>query len=103
MPRPAQWFPRFDPITADFVYIYWLGDREGISEQTKTWDRVFVDRRCELREWAIVVCKVNKRGIPVFACANNHYAGYAPATIGLFGELWARRTKSCVPMLDEEK
>ena len=23
--RPAQWFEKFDPITADFTYVHWLG------------------------------------------------------------------------------
>jgi hypothetical protein len=23
----AEWFERFDPITADFTYVRWLGDR----------------------------------------------------------------------------
>ena len=32
MPRPAELFERFDPITADFTYIRWLGDRKGIEK-----------------------------------------------------------------------
>ncbi len=28
MPRPAQWFEKFDPITATFAYARWLGDRK---------------------------------------------------------------------------
>jgi hypothetical protein len=31
MPRPAQWFEKFDPITADFTYVRWLGDRKGYA------------------------------------------------------------------------
>src|SRR5580693_719630 len=31
MPRPEQWFGRIDPITADFAYVRWLGDRKGIE------------------------------------------------------------------------
>ena len=44
MPRPAQWFEKFDPITANFAYIRLLGDRKGIEEKTKVWDKVIVDR-----------------------------------------------------------
>jgi len=44
MPRPSQLFESFDPITADFTYIRWLGDRKGIEERTKMWDKVIVDR-----------------------------------------------------------
>ncbi len=94
MPRPAGWFARFDPVTADYSYIRWLGDRKGIEEQTRSWDKVIVDRRRELHEWANVVYKINGRGIPVFAYANNHYAGHSPATIELFRELWKQTTKS---------
>ena len=94
MPRPAEWFARFDPITAGFAYIRWLGDRKGIEEQTKTWDKTIVDRSGDLREWVDVVYKINGRGIPVFAYANNHYAGHAPATVELFRELWKGRAKS---------
>jgi hypothetical protein len=25
------WFEQFDPLTADFTYIGWLGDRKGIK------------------------------------------------------------------------
>jgi len=29
-----------------------------------------------------------KRGICIYACANNHYADHAPATIAQFLKLW---------------
>lgn len=87
MPRPAQLFEKFDPITADFTYIRWLGDRKGIEERTKTWDVVIVDRRAELSEWAEIVRKVHKRRIQIFAYANNHYAGHAPATVEMFRKM----------------
>jgi uncharacterized protein YecE (DUF72 family) len=88
MPRPAQWFEKFDPITADFAYVRWLGDRKGIEEQTKIWNKVIVDRRAELSEWAEILGKVRKRKIQIFAYANNHYAGYAPATVEMFRGLF---------------
>jgi len=84
MPRPSQLFESFDPITADFTYIRWLGDRRGIEERTKMWDKVIVDRTPELTEWAEIVRKVHKRRIQIFAYANNHYAGHAPATVEQF-------------------
>jgi uncharacterized protein YecE (DUF72 family) len=93
MPRPAQWFEKFDPITANFTYIRWLGDRKGIEEQTKTWDKVIVDRRAELSEWAEVLGKVHKRKIQIFAYANNHYAGHGPATVEMFQNVWRRQVK----------
>jgi uncharacterized protein YecE (DUF72 family) len=87
MPRPAQLFEQFDPITVDFTYIRWLGDRKGIEERTKTWDVVIVDRTRELAEWVEIVRKVHKRRIQIFAYANNHYAGHAPATVEQFQQM----------------
>jgi uncharacterized protein YecE (DUF72 family) len=88
MPRPAEWFTKFDPITADFTYIRWLGDRKGIEEKTKTWDKVIVNRSREPAEWVEIVRKIHKRKVQIFAYANNHYAGHAPATIEEFQKLW---------------
>jgi uncharacterized protein YecE (DUF72 family) len=88
MPRPAEVFEKFDPVTADFVYIRWLGDRKGIEKQTKTWDKIIVDRSAELRDWVEVCRKIAGRGVPIFAFANNHYAGNGPATAREFEALW---------------
>lgn len=87
MPRPSQYFEKLDPITSDFTYVRWLGDRKGIEEQTKVWDKLIVDRRRELSEWAEILGKVHKRKIQIFAYANNHYAGYGPGTLEMFREL----------------
>jgi uncharacterized protein YecE (DUF72 family) len=88
MPRPTQWFEKFDPITADFTYVRWLGDRKGIEEQTKIWNKVIVDRQRELSEWVEVLQKVAKLRIPIYTYANNHYAGFGPATVEIFRKLW---------------
>jgi len=88
MPRPAQWFEKFDPITADFTYVRWLGDRKGIEERTKVWDRTILDRGTELSEWVGILGKVAKRKIQIYAYANNHYAGHGPATVEAFRKLW---------------
>jgi uncharacterized protein YecE (DUF72 family) len=88
MPRPAEVFEKLDPVTADFAYIRWLGDRKGIEKRTKTWDRTIVDRSAELGEWVGVCNKIGGRGVPIFAYANNHYAGNGPATVRKFEALW---------------
>jgi uncharacterized protein YecE (DUF72 family) len=90
MPRPSELFEKFDPITADFTYVRWLGDRKGIEERTKTWDKTIVNRSEELTEWVEILRKVHKRKIQIFAYANNHYAGHAPATVRMFQEAWGR-------------
>jgi uncharacterized protein YecE (DUF72 family) len=86
MPNPVEL--KFDPITADWTYIRWLGDRKSIEEQTTTWNKVVVDRTTELTSWVDFCYQMRKRGVIVFAYANNHYAGHAPATIKQFQELW---------------
>jgi uncharacterized protein YecE (DUF72 family) len=88
MPRPNEAFQLGDPITADFTYVRWLGDRKGIEQRTLVWDRTIVDRTAELREWARILKQLQKRSIRIFAFANNHYAGFAPETVRLFNELW---------------
>jgi uncharacterized protein YecE (DUF72 family) len=91
MPTPAEWFKKIDPITADFTYVRFLGDRKGIETRTKIWNRVIVDRRAELSEWVGVLENVYKRKVPIYAYANNHYAGYSPATVEMFRDLWRRQ------------
>ena len=44
MPRIEELARKLDPLTADFAYIRWLGDRKGIEEATKHWDRLVVGR-----------------------------------------------------------
>jgi uncharacterized protein YecE (DUF72 family) len=91
MVRPAQWFEKFDPITTDFTYVRFLGDRKDIEAQTKVWDKIIVDRSGELSEWADILGKVYKRNVPIYVFANNHYAGYSPATVEMFRNLWRKQ------------
>jgi uncharacterized protein YecE (DUF72 family) len=65
---------KFDPITADWTYIRWLGDRKSIEEQTMAWDKTVVDRTQELTSWVDFCYQMLKRGVLVYAYANNHYA-----------------------------
>jgi uncharacterized protein YecE (DUF72 family) len=88
MPRPWEMKEKFDPITADFAYVRWLGDRKGIEGQTKTWDKTILDRRKDLVNWVELFREFVARNLRIFAYANNHYAGHAPGTVKLFWELW---------------
>jgi uncharacterized protein YecE (DUF72 family) len=90
MPKPEELLAKGDPITADFTYVRWLGDRKGIEERTKVWDQTIVDRTQELQGWARVCRAFLRRSLHVFLFANNHYAGYAPDTVRLFEELLER-------------
>jgi uncharacterized protein YecE (DUF72 family) len=89
MPRAAEYFAKADPVTADFAYLRWLGDRYGIEKKTKTWDKLIVDRSRETKAWVPVVRQLLGRRLTVFGFFNNHYAGHAPASIDLFERIWS--------------
>ena len=89
MPNPADL--TFDPITAEWTYIRWLGDRRAIEAQTQTWDKTIINRSAELTRWVDFCYQILKRGVVTYAYANNHYAGHAPATLREFRSLWQRR------------
>lgn len=82
-----------DLVTADFAYVRWLGNRKGIEEQTTTWDKTVIDRENDLKSWVVVLRRLvlDKRIRKIFAFANNHYAGHAPATVKLFMDLWDQK------------
>jgi uncharacterized protein YecE (DUF72 family) len=87
---PMPWDYGFDPLTADFTYIRWLGDRKEIETLTKSWDKTIVDRARQLKTWVDYLQPIKKRGITVFAYANNHYAGHGPATVAQFLKMWEK-------------
>ena len=93
MPRPWELKGALDLITADFIYVRWLGNRKGIEEQTTTWDKTVIDRQADLKTWVTVLRRLveDKRIRKIFAFANNHYAGHAPATVKQFWELWSTK------------
>jgi uncharacterized protein YecE (DUF72 family) len=88
MPRVDQVIEEMDPLTADFCYVRWLGDRKRIEERTKRWDRTIVDRSREMRTWVPAIRALLERRATVFGYFNNHYAGHAPASIELFEKTW---------------
>ena len=87
MPTAEELFEKFDPSTADFAYIRLLGGRKGIEALTTTWNKTIIGRTAELQSWVTVCEKIQKRGIPQYVCANNHYAGFSAATVELFRSL----------------
>jgi len=56
-----------------------------------TWDKVVVDRTEELSSWVDFCYQIRKRGVTVYAYANNHYQGHGPATIRQFIGLWREK------------
>ena len=71
-------------VTTDFIYLRFIGDR---SIDEKDFGIIQKDRIKEMEYWASVVKKAQKdskslrRGI---VAANNHYAGFGPATANSF-------------------
>lgn len=74
------WMPRNTPVTADFVYIRWLGDRKQIAEDF-SYVRSEFHRTDDLDWWARQIERLTERGITVYGYANNHYQGHSPQTI----------------------
>jgi uncharacterized protein YecE (DUF72 family) len=89
MPRPAE-YAKTDPITTDFTYIRWLGDRTEIEERTTTWDKTVVDRTRDLQEWAELCHIFLRRRVRIYGYANNHYGGFAPGTVRIFEKLMGK-------------
>jgi uncharacterized protein YecE (DUF72 family) len=85
-----QLMSKRDPVTADFTYIRWLGDRKGIEEKTQHWDRIIQNREREMEAWVPAIDKLLERRLRIYAFFNNHYAGFAPGSVALFCETWAR-------------
>jgi uncharacterized protein YecE (DUF72 family) len=86
MPRPWEVKDGLDLVTADFVYVRWLGDRKGIEALTTTWDKTVIDRTDDLKNWATLFRQFLSRNLKVYAYANNHYSGYGPGTVKVFWE-----------------
>lgn len=78
-------------LTADFVYVRWLGDRKRIEERTNTWDKTVVDRCEDLTRWVELFRQFMSRNLKVYAYANNHYS-CADVGIGK-NDYWRRRRR----------
>lgn len=75
-------------LTAEFVYVRWLGDRVAIEKMTREWSRILINREERLRSWARALRAAVPRGRRIFGYFNNHYAGYAIGSIDLFDRIW---------------
>ena len=91
MPSEERVFSTIDPITADFVYIRLLGDRKAIEAKTTVWNQVVEDRTASMSSWADVCQMVQRRGIPQYVYFNNHYEGFAVASVQRFRRLCAEK------------
>jgi uncharacterized protein YecE (DUF72 family) len=97
MPAPHELERRFDPITTDWTYIRWLGDRKWIEGVTVKFDKPVVDRTPQLMRWIDFCFKLRHRGTTIYAYANNHYSGFSPHTIDQFRHLWKQKGHPPLP------
>jgi uncharacterized protein YecE (DUF72 family) len=71
-------------LTSDFIYLRFIGDR---SIDEKDFDRVQKDRLKELTKWSEDVKKLKDNAEYAIVAANNHYAGFGPATANSFRKM----------------
>lgn len=100
MPSLEETLKQINPVTADFLYVRFLGNRKKmdayveerirLGEQERHWDRLVWDRAAETQRWAQQVRKLAEAAPEreAYVFFNNHYAGYAPGSLGIFAQAW---------------
>ncbi len=60
---------KVNPVTADFVFVRFLGDRKKIEEMNEddTWDKIIWDRTEDLERWVPVFADLLERKLDVLA------------------------------------
>jgi uncharacterized protein YecE (DUF72 family) len=87
------YMPRREDVTADFVYIRWLGRRADLEH----FDRIQLDRRDEEEWWAERVSRLLDQGVTVWGFFNNHWAGHSPSSARGFLERLGRSVQPLPP------
>lgn len=90
MPAPKEIWRKhgMEAVTGASAYLRLLGERQRIEKLTTSWDRLVIDRSGETRDAIEVIREVIAQGTGVEALFNNHFGGYAVASIELFERLW---------------
>jgi uncharacterized protein YecE (DUF72 family) len=70
--------------TTDFLYLRFIGDR---SIDEKDFGKIQKDRFEELQKWSNEVIKLRDKTKFAIVAANNHYAGFGPATANSFRKM----------------
>jgi uncharacterized protein YecE (DUF72 family) len=71
-------------LTSDFIYLRFIGDR---SIDEKDFGRIQKDRLEELKKWSYEVNRLKDKAKFAIMAANNHYAGFGPATANSFRKM----------------
>jgi hypothetical protein len=77
---------KLDVVTGSFAYVRLLGDREAVDALTTRLDRIVIDRGDHAAADAQAIGLL-RQWVPVLAFVNNHFAGYAPETVGRLAAL----------------
>lgn len=74
----TEWrdLPRVTAVTADFLYLRWLGNRADIERYTHTQ----IDRTSSFEAWTEDLERVLPEVREVYGYFNNHWAGHSPAS-----------------------
>jgi uncharacterized protein YecE (DUF72 family) len=74
----TQWrdLPALTRVTADFLYVRWIGDNREIEK----FDRVLVDRTDAFERWEGDMRRALPEVREVYGYFNNHWAGHSPAS-----------------------
>lgn len=86
-----------DVFTSSFVYVRFLGNRKYIEtlvgdakkrgRRSRDWGSLIIDRTDQMKLWMPHLVDLARKKVPAFVYFNNHYAGYAPGSVELFGQL----------------
>ncbi len=71
-----SYMPKVFQVTADFVYIRWLGQRKAFEK----YDHLQADRGADLEQWARVIQHLPPQVQTVYGYFNDDYAGFAPGS-----------------------
>jgi uncharacterized protein YecE (DUF72 family) len=71
-------------LTSDFLYLRFIGDR---SIDAKEFGRIQKNRLKELQRWSKQLKKLKDKAKYAVVAANNHYAGFGPATANSFRKM----------------
>jgi uncharacterized protein YecE (DUF72 family) len=72
-------------LTSDFLYLRFIGDR---SIDERDFGKIQKDRTKELKMWSDSVDRAKDKAKLAIVAANNHYAGFGPATANSFRKIF---------------
>ncbi|HLF06873.1 MAG TPA: DUF72 domain-containing protein [Thermoplasmata archaeon] len=74
-----------DEVTSDTIYLRFIGDHDTIPAETH--GELRADKSAETASWILKIEKHRDEVKRILVFFNNHYAGFAPASINLFRKM----------------